>query len=280
MILIDFRQIANLVFYSGYDNVGYELKPFKHHFLSYVLSMKARFTNKYGDLVIAFDSKNYWRKSEFKHYKASRAAGREASDLDWKKIYANFDSLEQDLRNYMPWKMVAVERAEADDIIGVLAGRFHTQEPIMIVSADNDFLQLQKYKGVAQYSPLMKKLLVESNPQIALRDKIIRGDKGDGIPNIKSVSDTFVNKGRQKSITKEWLEPIIKMPNIEEFFTEDEKKRYEENRKLIDFDYIPKDIVENIVNTYKEYIPAKRSGIVSYLNEQEFPNLFEMLNVF
>jgi len=282
MILVDFRQLANVIFHSGYHEVGYSLDPFKHKFLNYLLFTKSRFKNKFGDIVLALDSANYWRKSIFPYYKASRAKGRDDSDLDWGKIFENFKSLEDDLKTYIPWKLVSVPRAEADDIIGVLAARLHQQENVLIVSGDKDFLQLQKYPNVYQYSPMMKKLLVENNPEIALREKIIRGDAGDGIPTINCNDDKFVaeEKTRAPSITKKWLEVVLKAPNIEEHLTEEQKKNYERNQKLIDFTFIPKDISQGIIEAYTSYVPPKRSGVFSYLNERGYVNLIDMLEHF
>lgn len=282
MILIDFRQVANLIFYSGFNDVGYAQDPFKHRFLNYLLTTKGRFKNKYGDLVIALDSANYWRRQVFPQYKASRAKGREDSDLDWTKIFENFKSMENDLRNHIPWKVVAAPTAEADDIIGVLAARYHRNENILIVSADKDFLQLQKYPNVSQYSPMMKKILVEANPEISLREKIIRGDAGDGIPTIHCKDDKFTSeiKTRAKSIKKEWIEMVLRTPNIEEVLTKKEMVGYKRNQKLIDFSFIPKDVSQNIIDSYTSCVPAKKSGVFSYLNEKNYTNLIDMLELF
>ena len=91
-----------------------------------------------------------------------------------------------------------VEGAEADDIIGTLVPRHIMSENILIISSDGDFPQLQMYNGrssftVKQYNPSQKKFIISENPLQELKEKIIRGDKGDGIPNVLSSSDCFVN---------------------------------------------------------------------------------------
>lgn len=282
MIIADFSQIANLIFHSSFNEVGYSVDPFKHRFLNYLLFTKSRFKAKYGEMVIAIDSSNYWRKDVFPQYKASRAKGREDSEIDFEKVYANFNELQADLRAHIPWKVIAAPKAEADDVIGVLAARFHQQENILIVSSDKDFLQLQKYKGVAQYSPMQKKLLIETNPEVALREKIIRGDGGDGIPTIHCKDTKFTDPDgtRAKSITKQWLAEVLRAPNIEEMLTEEEKKGYVRNQRLIDLSFIPKEISQNIVEAYNSYVPPKKSGVYSYLNDKGYVNLVDMLEHF
>lgn len=282
MIIADFSQIANLVFHSGFKDVGYAVDPFKHRFLNYLLFNRSKFKSKYGEMVIALDSANYWRKEVFPQYKASRAKGRDESDIDWNKVFENFRSLQDDLKTYIPWKVVSAPKAEADDVIGVLATRFHLQENILILSSDKDFLQLQKYPNVAQYSPMQKKLLVEKNPEVALREKIIRGDGGDGIPTIHCKDDKFTSdeKTRAPSIKKAWLEQVLRAPNIEEVLTEEEKIGYKRNQRLIDLSFIPKEIFQSIIDAYASYVPPKKSGVFSYLNDKNYTNLIDMIEHF
>lgn len=279
MILIDYRQLANITFHSGFKYNGYDMDKFKQQFLNYILHFKTRFAN-YGELVICLDGRNYWRKDVFKYYKASRKTARDSSDLDYTQIYKIFDSMTEDLINKMPWKVVGAERAEADDIIGVLAAKFHKTEKIMIISADRDFLQLQQYPGVSQYSPLQKKMLVEKNPQVALREKIIRGDGGDGVPNCRTRDDIFVSEGKSEQISKKWLEPRLKAPSIESLLTEQENVRYARNKLLIDLSNVPRDIAANIIKAYQDYVPAKKSGVYGYLNENNYINLMDQLSSF
>lgn len=281
MILIDYKQIANLIFHSGFNDHGYELDPFQHKFLSYVLFTKGKF-KKYGDIVICLDSAKYWRKDIFPYYKASRAKGRENSDLNYDLIYRNFNHLENDIKNHMPWKVVSAPKAEADDIIAILATRFHKDQNILIVSADKDFLQLQKYPNISQYSPKMKSILEEKNPEMNLREKIIRGDAGDGIPSIHCKDDKFINENsnRAKPITKVWLNEVLKQPNIKEALTEEERKGYERNERLIDFSFIPSEISSATLESYMNYVTPKKSGVYSYLNERGYLNLLELLEYF
>lgn len=252
---------------------------FKQQFFNYILHFKSRFS-AYGELVMCLDSRNYWRKDVFEHYKASRKTSRDASDLDFKKIYEIFDSTTEDMRQYIPWKMVGAKRAEADDVIGVLTAKYHRDQKIMIVSADKDFLQLQQYPGVSQFSPLKKKMISEKNPQMALREKIIRGDGGDGIPNCRTRDDIFVTAGKSQQISKKWLEPLLKAPSIEPLLTEQEQVRYARNKLLIDLSNVPRDIAADIIREYQEYVPPKKSGVYSYLIERDYINLIDQLAVF
>ena len=279
MILLDYRQIANVVFFSGFDQNGYDEDKFKNYFINYALHFKKRFL-EYGEYVICLDSKDYWRKSIFPYYKASRKKSREESDIDYKKVYELFDAMVNDIQEHLPWKLVSAKRAEADDCIGVLATRFHQKEKIVIVSGDKDFLQLQKYPNIVQYSPLEKKMLIEANPEIALREKIIRGDKGDGVPNCRTKDDIFVADGRSKSIMKTWLEPILKSPSFDHMLTEEEAKYYNRNKNLIDLSCIPKDISDEIISNYSNYVPNKKSKIFPYLSNNNYSNLIDRLGEF
>lgn len=281
MILIDFKQLANLTFFSGMKNGNnYELDPFRHQFINYLLFLRSKFKVEYGELIICLDSKRYWRKDIFKYYKAGRKEAREKSDIDFKKVYENFGALTEDLRNYLPYKVIEVDGAEADDIIGTFAARFHNQEKIMIVSSDKDFLQLQQYNGVSQYSPMTKAEIKDQHPELALREKIIRGDSGDGIPNCKTRDDIFVTEGKSVSITKKWLETVLKVPDIESVLDEVELYGYNRNKKLIDLSFTPKEIKEQIIEKYSTVIPANKSGVVNYLTERGYSNLMEQLYAF
>lgn len=279
MICIDFRQIANVTFHSGIKYNGYDVDKFKHQFLNYLLFFKTRYS-KFGELVICLDSNNYWRKSIFRYYKGARKKMRDKSEVDFEQVYKMFDELTDDLKNHFPWKVVGVDRAEADDIIAVLTTKFHLSEKIMIISSDKDFLQLQQYPNVYQYSPITKKELVESNPQVALREKIIRGDVGDGIPNCKTRDDIFMSDGKSISITKSWIEPLLRSPNIDNLLTEDEKIKFNRNSLLIDLSNIPKDISDSILEEYHNYKPAAKSKIYPYLIDRKYDNLIDQLSSF
>jgi 5'-3' exonuclease len=188
-----------------------------------------------------------------------------------------------ELKESFPYKVVDVEGAEADDIIGTLTPRHIMHENVLIISSDGDFLQLQRYNGgkykVMQYNPAQKKFIKSENPVLELKEKIIRGDKGDGIPNILSPGDCFVNEIKQKSITKNLIDKLLS-EDYENYTSETLKIGYKRNQHLIDLTFIPTDIKEKIINNFEEAQPASRQKLFNYFIEKRLTNLMDSLGEF
>jgi 5'-3' exonuclease len=237
------------------------------------------FREEYGEVVLCCDNRKYWRKEWFPHYKAGRKKARDKSDLDWHLIFDMLAKFKQELKEYFPYKCIDVEGAEADDIIGTLEPRHSAHEKILILSSDGDFLQLQQYKNVKQYNPSLKKYVVSENPIDDLKEKIIRGDKGDGIPNVLSPADCFVNDLRQKPITKGVLDKLMKTPP-EQWEDAESLVGWSRNKMLIDLTMIPEDIQTKIINTYDEIKPPSRGKMFNYFVENKLTNLMEVIEEF
>ena len=233
----------------------------------------------YGEVVICCDNKTYWRREEFPYYKACRKKTRDKSDLDWKLVFEMMSKFRQELKDYFPYKVIEVDMAEADDIIGTLVPRHAPSEKILILSGDGDFLQLHSYKNVKQYSPMQKKFLKSENPTLELKEKIIRGDSGDGIPNILSPSDTFVMEIKQKSVTKGILEKLLH-ENHTEWEDTTQKTNYIRNQQLIDLSFIPQNIKQNIISCYEDTKPAPRKKLLEYMVQYKLKNLISSLEDF
>ena len=283
MILIDLNQVllAGLMAQlSNQKNVKLEEDLVRHMVLN-ILRMHLRtFRREYGEVVLCCDNRKYWRKEFFPHYKAGRKKTREKSVFDWHMIFDLLGKFKKELKDNFPYKVIDVDGAEADDIIGTLTPMFAPHEKILILSSDGDFLQLQQYgKNVKQYNPAQKKFLKSEHPLIELKEKIIRGDKGDGIPNIFSPGDCFVRDLRQKPITKGVLD---------KFLTEDSEKwtddlaliGFSRNRTLIDLKCIPEEIKTKIINTYEETKPAPKSQLLNYFMEYKLKNLMDVIEEF
>ena len=250
MILIDLSQviISNLMTQVGPRTSEIDENLVRHMILTSLLNIKKKFSAEYGNVVICCDNKNYWRKDLFPYYKFSRKKERESSGIDWSLIFNTMNDMKRDLKEVFPYKIVEVERAEADDCIAVLVQRFAPSEKCMIVSSDKDFKQLQKYPNVSQYSTIMKKFLKEDNPKQFLREHIIRGDKSDGIPNFLSDDEVFVENRRQKPITKKSLVNWMDMSrNPEDFMDVNMLARFKRNEQLVDLTKVPSDIRDNII---------------------------------
>jgi hypothetical protein len=282
MILIDLNQVllAGLMAQIANQKGKLDEHLIRHMVLNIIRNHVKNFKGEYGDVVLCCDNRKYWRKDFFPFYKASRKKTREKSDLDWHLIFDMLAKFKVELKENFPYKIIDVEGAEADDIIGTLVPRHAPHEKILILSSDGDFLQLQQYgSNVKQYNPSQKKYVKSIDPLLELKEKIIRGDKGDGIPNIFSPSDCFVRDLRQKPITQKVIEKYL-AEHYGEWEDESAKVGFSRNQTLIDLRLIPGDIKEKIINTYEETVPAKRNKLLNYFIEHKLKNLMEVIEDF
>lgn len=287
MILVDFNQvvIANLVKQISPRNPEIDEDLVRHMVLNSLRLYRRKFTEEYGELVICCDDKNNWRKDFFPLYKANRKKDRGESSLDWPKIFEVLDNIKQELRDYFPYKVLQVERAEADDIIGSLCQEFgylgiapETAEQILILSSDKDFGQLQKFANVTQYSPVGKKFIRVNNPAQFLNEHIIKGDRGDGIPNFLSEDDVFVEGKRSKPIRHAKLaEWSIHDPK--DYCSESMMRGWQRNRVLIDLDCIPDNIREEVSVQFDTQNPERRE-MFNYFIKKRLKNLMEHIGDF
>lgn len=252
----------------------------RHMVLNSLRSYNKQFKSKYGKIIICCDSKSYWRREFFPFYKANRKKDRDKSGLDWNLIFLTLNKVRDELKENFPYKTIEVDGAEADDIIGVLAARLSKHEDVLILSSDKDFGQLQKYPNVTQYSPILKRFIKSENPHSYIKEHIIRGDRGDGIPNFLSPDNTFVAGGRQKVInTKKLTEWLDKNP--EDFCVNDVMLRgYKRNQMLVDLDYIPESIKEKIVDVYENLQTHNRQKMFNYFIKNRLTNLIEVIDEF
>jgi hypothetical protein len=282
MILVDLNQVllsGLMAQIASQKGVKLEESLVRHMILN-ILRMHIRnFRKDYGDVVLCCDNRKYWRKEYFPFYKAGRKKTREKSDLDWHLIFDMLAKFKLELKENFPYKVIDVEGAEADDIIGTLTPIYSPHEKILILSSDGDFLQLQTYgSNVKQYNPAQKKYVKSENPIEELKEKIIRGDKGDGIPNMFSPSDCFVRDIRQKPVTKGMLDKYLK-EDVNNY-SETDKANYTRNATLIDLSLIPSDVKEKIINVFNETKPASRQKLLNYFIEKKLKNLMDVIEEF
>jgi hypothetical protein len=281
MILVDLNQVLLAGLMAQISNQKGKLDEhlIRHMILNIIRTHVKNFKGEYGDIVLCCDNRKYWRKEYFPFYKAGRKKTREKSDFDWHLIFDMLAKFKVELKENFPYKVIDVEGAEADDIIGTLVPRQAPHEKILILSSDGDFLQLQQYgSNVKQYNPSQKKYVKSENPLLELKEKIIRGDKGDGIPNMFSPSDCFVRELRQKPITQKTLEKYLNEETKN--FSYDETVNFGRNQTLIDLTFIPQQIKEKIINTFEETVPAKRNKLLNYFIEHKLKNLMDVIEEF
>jgi 5'-3' exonuclease len=282
MILIDLNQVLLSGLMAQISNQkGVKLdEDLVRHLILNILRMHIKnFRKEYGEVVLACDNRKYWRKEFFPFYKAGRKKAREKSDLDWHIIFDMLAKFKQELKENFPYKVIDVEGAEADDVIGTLVPRHAPNEKILILSSDGDFLQLQRYgKNVKQYNPAQKKYVTTDDPLEYLKMHIIEGDKGDGIPNILSPGDVFAREVRQKPLTKGIKQKLL----TEEYSNWDTEAQvgFTRNQTLIDLSYIPTIIKDKIINTYEETKPAPRNKLLNYFIKNKLKNLMDVIEEF
>jgi len=283
MILVDLNQVllsGLMAQIAGKKNVKLEEDLVRHMILNILRNHIKTFKSEYGEVVLCCDNRKYWRKEFFPFYKASRKKNREKSDLDWHLIFDMLAKFKDELKENFPYKVIDVEGAEADDVIGTLVPRHIMHENIVIISSDGDFLQLQRYNNskytVKQYNPSQKKFITSENPEVELKEKIIGGDKGDGIPNILSPNNCFVVESRQKSITKATMTKLLN-EDIANDKNEYIRAGFLRNQTLIDLSFIPKEIKEKIINNYEENKPAPKQKLFNYFVEKKLMNLIDSI---
>jgi 5'-3' exonuclease len=239
-----------------------------------------QFKSKYPNVILCCDSKKYWRKEYFPFYKSQRKHDREASGYDWGMIFDTLNKIRDEFKVNFPYKVIDVEGAEADDVIAVLTARLSPHGNILILSSDKDFAQLQKYPNVSQYSPILKRFIKIDNPKTFIREHIIKGDRGDGIPNFLSADNTFAAGERQKVINSKKLQEWVNQ-DAETFCTTDDMLRgYKRNQTLVDFDYIPDNIQRKIVDAYEENKPASKEKMLNYFIEKGLKVMIESVSDF
>lgn len=277
MILVDLNQvmISNLMMQlQSAPSVDRDLV--RHMVFNSLRMYKKKFGNKYGDLVICCDDKNYWRKEVFPHYKASRKGDREKSPLDWNEIFTALNEVRDEIRENAPYKVIQVEHAEADDVIGTICHEHGQQlggDPILILSGDKDFQQLQEYANIEQYSPILKKFIKCNDPQGYLLEHILKGDRGDGVPNILSPGDVFVSGGRQKPMSKKKLIEFLENPPID-------YARFKENAILVDLKQTPQHMKVDILEQLNSAIQGSKMKLLDLFIAKRMKLLIEVIEEF
>lgn len=291
MIIVDLNQvmISNLMAQLGNKTSGQiEEDLVRHMVLNSLRSFRSKFSAEYGELVIACDGKKSWRKDVFPYYKAHRKKIRDESAFDWVSIFNSLNKIRDELKENFPYKHIHVDGAEADDVIGTLCREHgvilgNGKAPILILSGDKDFIQLQKYSNVSQYDPVRKKWIKHSQPELYLAIHIMRGDRGDGIPNISSTDDCFIN-GRQSPLRNNTISKYVgdnayKTISEWSFNTPTHNRNFNRNRQLIDLDCTPNELRINILEQYNRE-PNNRNKLFGYFIEKKLKNLMEHIGEF
>jgi 5'-3' exonuclease len=251
---------------GSYTNIKIEEGLIRHMVLNSIRSYNTKFSKEYGEMVIACDDRNYWRRDIFPYYKAHRKKAREESEIDWTTVFESLNKIR-------------------DELIGTLVHKYGKQltsksdEKILILSGDKDFIQLQTYSNVEQFDPVRKKYIKNKEPEKFIREHIIRGDKGDGIPNFLSADNCIIVGERQKSVSSKKLELWLNQ-EPEEFCDENMLRNYHRNRQLIDLTFIPQYVRDNVMAEYEAQANKSRQHIFNYFIKFKLKGLMESINDF
>ena len=279
MILVDLNQvmISNLMAQNKGNLSELPSKDaVRHSILNTIRAFNVKFKEEYGEMVLCADAADPWRRDIFPNYKHQRRVGRVESQIDWDGLFKIMSDIREEFINKLPFKVLHVDKCEADDIIGTLCAQ-QTEDLYLIISGDKDFIQLQHYGNVYQFSPLLKSFIGEQlDATVFLREQIIKGDRSDGVPNILSDDDIFLRDERQRPINKKRLEEWSHVDNIP--LGSETRKYYDRNKKLIDLSMIPNDISESIINRYKNYKVNDRSQLLQYFIDNKLKALIENIN--
>tara|TARA_Y100000593_G_scaffold1406_1_gene2848 strand:+ start:152 stop:994 length:843 start_codon:yes stop_codon:yes gene_type:complete len=280
MILVDMNQIS-LASMMMHLNMNKTTKPdegmVRHMILNSLRMYRSRFKHDYGELILCYDSKHYWRRDYFPQYKCNRKKSREDSSHDWDAIFECLNAIKQELKDYFPYKHLEVHGAEADDIIAALCLELEFDNgETLILSGDKDFIQLHKYGNVTQYSPITKKFVNGEDPVQYLKEHILKGDSSDGIPNVLSPDHTFTDGLRQRPLGKKKIDKFL----VEGFPTTEVERNFQRNEKLIDLTKSPEDIYIECLKAYQDAPEGDRSKLLNYFIEKRLKDLTDSIGEF
>lgn len=274
--------ISSIIEQAGSHADDLEINLVRHMILNTIRSLKVKFSHEYGELVIACDDKQYWRREVFPYYKANRKADREKSHIDWNVLFDTLNLVKQEIKDNFPYRVIQVKGAEADDVIATLVCEFgevlNNNNKILILSGDKDFIQLQVYGNVKQYDPVKKKDISSNDPVQYREHLILSGDRGDGIPNVLSPDHCLVEGIRQKPLRETKINEILKTEPTN--LPQELLRNWQRNRMLIDLSMIPSNVKTNVLSEYHAQANKPRSKMFNYFIEHKMKLLIESVGDF
>ena len=280
MIIIDMNQIslASLMMDLNMRKSNeVDENMVRHMILNSIRLHRSDYHKEFGEVVLTYDSKHYWRRDYFPNYKAGRKKGREKDNKDWDAIFNCLNKIKAEFKENLPYKYLEVYGAEADDIIATLC-KHNQDEKIMIISGDKDFIQLHKYPNVKQYSPILKKMVNGHDPDTYIKEHILKGDTSDGVPNVLSQDNTFVDGIRQRPLGRKKIETWLDI-HIDDL-PDEVKRNYQRNDKLINLDNVPEILEKVIMVEFNEASCGDRSKLLNYFIQSRLKNLTNEIGEF
>ena len=197
--------------------------------------------------------------------------------MNWDDIFGTLNKIRNEIKENFPYKYLEVFGAEADDIIGFLCEE-NRDEKIMIISGDKDFIQLQKFPNVKQWSPITKKNINGFNPTTYLKEHILRGDTSDGVPNVLSPDNTFVDGLRQRPLGRKKIQSWLLGGGSD--WNDEVKRNFQRNSTLIDLSRTPEELKNQIRLEYNNAPHGDRSKLLNYFMQNKLKELTENIGEF
>ena len=284
MILLDLSQvmISNIMLQVGQHTDAIQPDLVRHMIINTIRSLKTKFGAEYGELVIAADDRKYWRREYFPPYKGNRKADREKSNIDWPVLFDTLNMIKQELKDHFPYRVIQVEGAEADDVIGSISMKYGTElnsdNKILILSGDKDFVQLQRFGNVTQVDPVRKKDITTTDPVKFLQHLVLAGDRGDGVPNVLSPDNCIIEGQRQKPLRETKIDELLKADY--DSLTEEIKRNWKRNTMLIDLSCTPTTLQETILREFDAQADKSRDKMFNYFIQHKMKLLMESIGEF
>lgn len=274
--------ISNIMVQVGQHTDAIQPDLVRHMVINTIRSLKTKFGKEYGELVIACDDRKYWRRDLFPAYKGNRKADREKSSIDWPALFDTLNQIKQELKDNFPYRVIQIEHAEADDVIGSICMEFGSElnngEKILILSGDKDFVQLQRFGNVTQYDPVRKKDITSNNPELFLKHLVLSGDRGDGVPNVLSPDNCIIEGLRQKPLRETKINELLSADF--DSLPEEIIRNWNRNSMLIDLRCIPQHIRNAVVSEYHSQAGKPRDKMFNYFIQHKMKLLMESINEF
>jgi len=277
-ILVDYNQVMLASLFAGIGNhtdMDVDENLLRHMFLNSLRANRKKFHEEYGEIVLCVDNKDVWRRDYFPYYKANRKKSRDESDMDWNKLFESIHRIRSEIQEFFPYKVISVDRCEADDVIATIIHEYGTElnigsDKFLILSGDKDFIQLHVYANVDQYNPVQKKWIRNDNPDKYLKEQVLRGDTGDGVPNILSPDNCLAIGDRQKPMTAKRIKTFLTEP---ETMDEETRLRFNRNKKMIDLSEIPQEYRDKILEEYNKDKGVGREHLFNFFIKKKLKNL-------
>jgi hypothetical protein len=206
------------------------------------------------ELLFAKDGYRLWRRERlFQEYKAHRKKVRDESSVDFNLVYNVFDEIWKELKAILPYRFVTLDGIETDDIIyETIMSEYDRYDKFQIYSADADFVQVLRNKKVELYNPKTKEFNEPDDSDFELFEKILRGDKSDGIPNIYANSISERQRPIFTTSVKNWYDDRNEFKEFLKKQPKEIQRNFIRNKRLIDMRDIPEDIKAQILEALKD----------------------------